>query len=110
MKTSPRNAAVPHYSPAQVHAAATFLTWLGHSTRRNRKAVRAFLSGSRRNMTQRQLALATTTIPAINPISEEIAAFYDSRRLTEEDVDHMAELHSEGRVYNRNASLRSSHE
>jgi hypothetical protein len=43
------------------------------------------------------------------PISEEIAAFYDSRRLTEEDVDHMAELHSEGRTYNRN-SLRSSHE
>jgi ubiquinone biosynthesis protein UbiJ len=43
------------------------------------------------------------------PISEEIAAFYDSRRLTEEDVDHLAELHSEGRTYNRN-SLRSSHE
>jgi ubiquinone biosynthesis protein UbiJ len=41
------------------------------------------------------------------PISEEIAAFYDSRRLTEEDVDHMAEIYSEGRVYNRNASLRS---
>jgi ubiquinone biosynthesis protein UbiJ len=43
------------------------------------------------------------------PISEEIAAFYDSRRLTEEDVDHLAEIHSEGRTYNRN-SLRSSHE
>ena len=43
------------------------------------------------------------------PISEEIAAFYDSRRLTEADVDHLAEICSEGRVYNRN-SLRSSHE
>jgi hypothetical protein len=43
------------------------------------------------------------------PISDEIAQWYDSRRLTEEDVDHMAELHSEGRTYNRN-SLRSSHE
>ena len=43
------------------------------------------------------------------PISDEVAAFYDSRRLTEEDVDHMAELYSEGRTYNRN-SLRSSHE
>jgi len=43
------------------------------------------------------------------PISEEIAAFYDSRRLTEEDVDHLAELYSEGRTFNRNA-IRSSHE
>ena len=39
-----------------------------------------------------------------------IASIYDARRLTEEDVDHMAELYSEGRVYNRNASLRSTHE
>jgi hypothetical protein len=38
---------------------------------------------------------------------DEIAQWYDSRRLTEEDVDHMAEIHSEGRTYNRNASLRS---
>ena len=44
------------------------------------------------------------------PLSAEIAAIYDSRRLTEEDIDHMAELYSEGRVYNRNASLRSTHE
>jgi hypothetical protein len=41
------------------------------------------------------------------PISDEISQWYDSRRLTEEDVDHLAEIHSEGRVYNRNASLRS---
>jgi hypothetical protein len=43
------------------------------------------------------------------PISEEIAAFYDSRRLTEADVDHLAEIYSEGRTFNRN-SLRSSRE
>ena len=42
------------------------------------------------------------------PISDEVAAFYDSRRLTEEDVDHLAEIFSEGRVYSR--KLRSSHE
>ena len=35
------------------------------------------------------------------PLSAEIAAIYDSRRLTEEDVDHMAELYSEGRSHNR---------
>ena len=35
------------------------------------------------------------------PLSAEIAAIYDSRRLTEEDVDHMAEITSEGRTYNR---------
>jgi len=44
------------------------------------------------------------------PLSAEIAAIYDSRRLTEEDVDHLAEIYSEGRTYNRNASLRSTHE
>ena len=44
------------------------------------------------------------------PLSAESAEIYDSRRLTEADVDHMAELYSEGRVYNRNASLRSTHE
>jgi hypothetical protein len=43
------------------------------------------------------------------PISDEIAAFYDSRRLTEEDVDHLAEIYSEGRTYNRNART-STHE
>jgi len=43
------------------------------------------------------------------PISDEIAAFYDSRRLSEADVDHLAEIYTEGRTYNRN-SLRSSHE
>ena len=35
------------------------------------------------------------------PLSAEIAAIYDSRRLTEEDVDHMAEITSEGRTHNR---------
>jgi len=41
---------------------------------------------------------------------DEIAQWYDERRLSDADVDHLAELHSEGRTYNRNASLRSSHE
>jgi len=35
------------------------------------------------------------------PLSAEIAAIYDSRRLTEQDIDHMAELTSEGRTYSR---------
>jgi hypothetical protein len=35
------------------------------------------------------------------PLSAEIAAIYDSRRLTEEDVDHMAELDTEARNHNR---------
>jgi hypothetical protein len=43
------------------------------------------------------------------PISDEISAFYDSRRLTEADVDHLAEIYSEGRIFNRN-SIRTSHE
>ena len=30
-----------------------------------------------------------------------IASIYDARRLTEEDVDHMAELDTESRTYNR---------
>jgi len=34
-------------------------------------------------------------------ISAELAAIYDSRRLTEEDVDHMAELDTEARNHNR---------
>ena len=41
-------------------------------------------------------------------ISAELAEIYDSRRLTEADVDHMAELTSEGRTYNR--TDRSTHE
>ena len=44
------------------------------------------------------------------PLSAELAEIYDSRRLTEEDVDHLAELDTESRTYNRNASLRSTHE
>tara|TARA_R110000868_G_scaffold131811_1_gene342137 strand:+ start:553 stop:765 length:213 start_codon:yes stop_codon:yes gene_type:complete len=35
------------------------------------------------------------------PLSAEIAAIYDSRRLSEADVDHLAELTSEGRTYTR---------
>jgi len=35
------------------------------------------------------------------PLSAELAEIYDSRRLTEEDIDHMAELTSEGRTYTR---------
>ena len=35
------------------------------------------------------------------PLSAEIAAIYDSRRLTEEDIDHMAELDTESRTHNR---------
>ena len=35
------------------------------------------------------------------PLSAELAAIYDSRRLTEEDVDHMAELDTESRNYSR---------
>jgi hypothetical protein len=35
------------------------------------------------------------------PLSAELAAIYDSRRLTEEDVDHMAELDTEARTHNR---------
>ena len=35
------------------------------------------------------------------PLSAEIAEIYDSRRLTEEDIDHMAELDTESRTHNR---------
>ena len=35
------------------------------------------------------------------PLSAEIAAIYDSRRLTESDIDHMAELDTEARTFNR---------
>jgi len=37
-----------------------------------------------------------------------IASIYDARRLTEADVDHMAEITSEGRTYSR--SIPSTHE
>jgi hypothetical protein len=36
-------------------------------------------------------------------ISAELAAIYDSRRLTEADVDHMSEITSEGRTYTRSS-------
>jgi hypothetical protein len=35
------------------------------------------------------------------PLSAELAAIYDSRRLTEADIDHMAELDTESRTHNR---------
>jgi hypothetical protein len=35
------------------------------------------------------------------PLSAELAEIYDSRRLTEEDIDHMAELDTEARNHNR---------
>ena len=35
------------------------------------------------------------------PLSAELAAVYDSRRLTEADVDHMAELDTESRTRTR---------
>ena len=41
-------------------------------------------------------------------LSAELAEIYDSRRLTEADIDHMSEITSEGRTYNR--SLPSTHE
>jgi hypothetical protein len=65
MKTSSRNRSAFAYSSAQVRNARAFLGWLGNSPRRDRKAVAAFLSGSRRNMTRGQLALATVTVSAI---------------------------------------------
>jgi hypothetical protein len=37
-------------------------------------------------------------------IAEQIAAFYDSRRLTEEDVDAMAEMDTEARNHSRKNS------
>jgi len=42
------------------------------------------------------------------PLSAELAAVYDMRRLTEADVDHMAELDTESRTYTR--SIPSTHE
>ena len=35
------------------------------------------------------------------PLSAELAEIYDSRRLTEADIDHMAELDTESRSHNR---------
>ena len=39
------------------------------------------------------------------PLSAEIAAIYDSRRLTEEDIDHMAELDTEARSHGHRQSV-----
>ena len=59
---------------------------------------------------QREASAKRTKQPAqpATPISDEIAAFYDSRRLTEDDIDHMAEIYSEARIFSR--KLRSAHE
>ena len=38
-------------------------------------------------------------------IAAELAEIYDSRRLTEADVDHMAELDTESRSHNRTARV-----
>jgi uncharacterized protein YgbK (DUF1537 family) len=65
MKISPRNSVKDHYSRTQVREARSFLNWLGNSPRRDRKAVAAFLAGSRRKITRKQLNLATATGPAI---------------------------------------------
>lgn len=58
---------------------------------------------------QREASAKRIQPQSATPISDEISAFYDSRRLTEADVDHMAEVYSEGRTYNRNART-STHE
>jgi hypothetical protein len=68
MKTAHRNSCRDCYNKDQVRSARAFLTWLGNSPRRDRKAVSAFLSGSRRNMSKSQLALAVAAIPAIPAI------------------------------------------
>jgi len=59
---------------------------------------------------QREASAKRTKQPAhpATPISDEIAAFYDSRRLTEDDIDHMAEIYSEARIFSR--KLLSTHE
>jgi hypothetical protein len=45
--------------------------------------------------------------PATPPakIAAELAAYYDARRLSEADVDAMAELETEGRTYNRSTTV-----
>ena len=59
-----------------------------------------------RNHTEREAAQARDDKRRLEhfryaPLSAEIAAIYDSRRLTEEDIDHMAELDTESRSHNR---------
>ena len=59
-----------------------------------------------RNHTEREAAQARDDKRRLEhfrfaPLSAEIAAIYDSRRLTEEDIDHMAELDTEARTFNR---------
>jgi hypothetical protein len=66
-----------------------------------------------RNHSEREAAQARDDIRRLEhhrfaPLSAELAAIYDSRRLTEADIDHMAELTSEGRTYTR--SIPSTHE
>jgi len=66
-----------------------------------------------RNHSEREAAQARDDIRRLEhhrfaELSAELAAIYDSRRLTEADVDHMAEITSEGRTYSR--SIPSTHE
>ncbi len=61
---------------------------------------------STRNHSEREAAQARDDIRRLqharfSELSAQIAAIYDSRRLTEEDVDHLAEITSEGRTYSR---------
>ena len=66
-----------------------------------------------RTHTEREAAQARDDIRRLQhhrfaSLSAELAEIYDSRRLTEADIDHMSEITSEGRTYNR--SLPSTHE
>ena len=63
-----------------------------------------------RNHSEREAAQARDDIRRLQhhrfaEISAELAAIYDSRRLTEADVDHMAELDTESRSHNRTARV-----
>ena len=59
-----------------------------------------------RNHAEREAAQARDDIRRLQhsrfaDLSAELAEIYDSRRLTEADVDHMAELDTEARNHNR---------
>ena len=59
-----------------------------------------------RNHSEREAAQARDDIRRLQhirfaEIAAELAEIYDSRRLTEADIDHMAELDTEARNHNR---------
>jgi len=63
-----------------------------------------------RNHSEREAAQARDDIRRLqharfSELSAELAEIYDSRRLTEADVDHMAELDTESRSHNRTARV-----